>query len=67
MKNSPTHDDIWLHHMKSTGLIVPRAFTNFRKWSVALGPTEWEDRDVWKELDDHLAKKSVWAQQGYRR
>jgi hypothetical protein len=41
-----THDEIWLRHMRSEGLIKDRNFVHFRKWSVDLGPTEWDDRDV---------------------
>ena len=26
-----------------------------------LGPTEWDDRDVWTELEDHLARNDVRA------
>lgn len=54
-----THDEIWLRHMKSEGLIKGRNFAHFRKWTVDLGPTEWDDRDVWSEIDDYLAKNDV--------
>ncbi|MCH4561471.1 hypothetical protein [Mesorhizobium jarvisii] len=56
-----THDEIWLRHMKSEGLIKGRNFAHFRTWTVDLGPAEWDDRDVWAELDDHLAKNDVRA------
>lgn len=56
-----THDEIWLRHMKSEGLIKGRNFAHFRTWSVELGPTEWDDRDVWAEIDGHLAKNDVRA------
>jgi len=54
-----THDEIWLRHMKSEGLIKGRNFAHFRTWTVDLGPTEWDDRDVWTELDALLAKNDV--------
>lgn len=54
-----THDEIWLRHMKSEGLISGRNFAHFRTWTVDLGPTEWDDRDVWSELEDHLSKNDV--------
>lgn len=54
-----THDEIWLKHMKSAGLIKGRNAAHFRTWSVDLGPTEWDDRDVWTEIDLHLAKNDV--------
>ncbi len=56
-----THDEIWLRHMKSEGLIKGRNFAHFRTWTVDLGPTEWDDRDVWTELEVHLAKNDVRA------
>jgi recombinational DNA repair ATPase RecF len=56
-----THDEIWLRHMKSEGLIKGRNFAHFRTWTVDLGPTEWDDRDVWIELEEHLAKNDVRA------
>jgi len=54
-----THDEIWLRHMKSEGLIKGRNFAHFRIWTVDLGPTEWDDRDVWTEIDAYLAKGDV--------
>lgn len=62
-----THDEIWLRHMKSEGLIKGRNFAHFRTWTVDLGPTEWDDRDVWTELDGHLAKNEVRAAAGLLR
>lgn len=56
-----THDEIWLRHMKSEGLIKGRSFAHFRNWTVDLGPTEWDDRDVWSEIDEYLAKNDVRA------
>lgn len=57
-----THDDIWLRHMQSAGLIKKNAdFVHFRTWSVDLGPTEWNGRDVWKEIEDDLSKNDVRA------
>lgn len=56
-----THDEIWLRHMKSEGLIKGRNFAHFRTWTVDLGPTEWDDRDVWGEIEAYLAKGDVRA------
>jgi energy-coupling factor transporter ATP-binding protein EcfA2 len=49
-----THDEIWLKHMKSVGLIEPKRFAQFRTWNVDTGPTQWDSRDVWEELADHV-------------
>ncbi|HAT9135678.1 TPA: AAA family ATPase [Legionella pneumophila] len=54
-----THDDIWLRHMKTAGLIKRNGFVHFRTWNVDVGPTEWDDRDIWQEMDDHLAQNNV--------
>lgn len=56
-----THDEIWLRHMMSEGLIKGRNFAHFRTWTVDFGPTEWDDRDVWAELEGCLAKNDVRA------
>jgi hypothetical protein len=62
-----THDEIWHRHMKTAGLVAPKSALHFRKWTVDLGPTEWDDRDVWQEIDDHLGKNDVRAAAGLLR
>jgi hypothetical protein len=54
-----THDEIWLRHMRTEGLIQPKALVHFRTWSVESGPREWDDLDVWGEIDGHLAKNGA--------
>jgi len=56
-----THDEIWLRHMRSEGLVKGRNFAHFRTWNVALGPTEWHNHDVWAEIDGYLATNDVRA------
>jgi hypothetical protein len=56
-----THDEIWLRHMRSVGLIEPKRLVHFRAWSVDVGPTQWDNRDVWEELSDHVAKGDIRA------
>ncbi len=56
-----THDPIWLRHMKTEGLTGGRSAVQFRNWSVDHGPTRWDERDVWKEIDDHLKANDVRA------
>lgn len=56
-----THDEIWLRHMKVVGLIKPQGAAHFRTWNVDQGPTEWDDKDVWGEIDSFLAKNDVRA------
>lgn len=54
-----THDQVWLKHMKTAGLINPNSFINFRKWHVDHGPTKWDDRDVWDEINSDLGRSDV--------
>ncbi len=62
-----THDEIWLRHMKSAGLIAPGAFIHFRTWDVEHGPTEWEDRDIWEEIEAEVARDNVRSAAGLLR
>ena len=54
-----THDPIWFRHMKAEGIITGASSIQFRNWSVAQGPTLWEARDVWTEIDDYLRVNDV--------
>jgi len=49
-----THDDVWLKHMKTAGLIQGGSSMQFRKWDVDNGPNEWNDKDVWGEIDNYI-------------
>lgn len=62
-----THDEIWLRHMKTAGLIANNSFLQFRKWDVDNGPTQWNNRDVWKEIEGYLANDDVRAAAGLLR
>jgi recombinational DNA repair ATPase RecF len=54
-----THDPIWLRHMKTEGLISGQGAVQFRTWDVDFGPTQWDDRDVWTEINDYLMRNDV--------
>ena len=56
-----THDPIWLRHMRTEGLVAAESSVHFRTWSVDVGPTRWDDRDVWKEILDGLKANDVRA------
>lgn len=56
-----THDPIWLRHMRTEGIIGGRSAVQFRSWSVDIGPTRWDERDVWTEIADHLNGNDVRA------
>jgi recombinational DNA repair ATPase RecF len=54
-----THDQVWLRHMRTEGLLLPRSWIHFRSWNVDHGPTEWDDRDVWTEIKNYLDQNKV--------
>ena len=56
-----THDEVWLKHMKTAGLIQPGSSIQFRKWDVDNGPNEWNEQDVWEEIAGYLKKNDVRA------
>jgi recombinational DNA repair ATPase RecF len=60
-----THDPIWMRHMGTEGIIGGRV--QFKGWSVDHGPTHWDERDVWTEIDDHLKTDDVRAAAGLLR
>jgi hypothetical protein len=62
-----THDDIWLGHMKTAGLIGKKSFIHFRTWHVDHGPTKWDDRDVWQQIRDYVAENDIRAAAGLLR
>lgn len=56
-----THDEVWLKHMRTAGLIQGSGAMQFRKWDVDHGPNEWNTKDVWQEIEDYLTKNDVRA------
>jgi recombinational DNA repair ATPase RecF len=56
-----THDQVWLRHMKTEGLLVGRSSVQFRNWCVDSGPAQWEEKDVWVEIDGHLERNDIRA------
>lgn len=54
-----THDDVWLKHMRTAGLLQAGGYMQFRKWDVDNGPNEWNEKDVWEEIDNHVDKNDV--------
>lgn len=62
-----THDEVWLRHMKSEGIIKGKNAAQFRTWTVETGPKEWTTDSVWDEIDGHFAKNDVSAAAGVLR
>ncbi len=54
-----THDEVWLKHMMSAGLIDATSAVRFSSWTPDQGPTEWNSRDIWSEINDALKKNDV--------
>ncbi|MBB6107688.1 RecF/RecN/SMC N terminal domain-containing protein [Mucilaginibacter lappiensis] len=54
-----THDQVWLKHMATAGLIQRKSSILFRKWSVDSGPNQWNDTDVWNEIWNYLKMDDV--------
>lgn len=54
-----THDPVWLKHMKTEGLLEAKSHSHFRKWTVELGPTEWDELDVWEEIKRSLDRGEI--------
>jgi len=54
-----THDPIWLRHMRTEGLITSKNGVQFRSWNIDQGPTRWDARDVWAEIEDYLKADDV--------
>lgn len=62
-----THDPIWLRQMKTVRLIGGKNGVEFRTWSVDQGPTQWLDRDIWTEINEHLQQNDVRSAAGVLR
>lgn len=54
-----THDEVWLKHMASVGLINSADFVRFSNWTPNHGPVEWSNRDIWTEIDSALKQNDV--------
>lgn len=62
-----THDEVWLKHMMSAGLIGQNNSVRFSNWTPDHGPTEWSSRDIWTEIDLALKQNDVRAAAGILR
>ncbi len=54
-----THDEVWLKHMKTAGLIPNTSSMYFKKWDVDHGPSEWNDRNIWDEIDEDIKNNDI--------
>jgi hypothetical protein len=52
-----THDPVWLQFMRTENLI--QGSISFGGWTVETGPQVWKEGDVWKQIEEKLAKNDV--------
>lgn len=45
--------------MKTAGLIQGASSIQFRKWDVDNGPNEWNDKDIWGEIESYIKTSDV--------
>ena len=56
-----THDNVWLKHMSTAGLVGSKATVLFRKWDVDNGPSPWATHDAWSDIETHVANNEIQA------
>ena len=54
-----THDEAWLHQMKSAKLVDRNSAVQFRGWTIEDGPRVQAAREVWEEIEDELENDRV--------
>lgn len=59
-----THDEVWLKHMGTAGIINSGQSIRFRNWRPETGPTEWNNQDIWEEIETALNNDDVHAAAG---
>jgi recombinational DNA repair ATPase RecF len=55
-----THDDVWLRHMRSEGLIKDGGSIHFQDWDVNNGPTPNDSgKEIWEKIDKELNTDNI--------
>lgn len=54
-----THDKVWQKQMITEGLISHSTTMNFKNWTVDTGPSVWNEKDSWEEIDEHIKKDNI--------
>ena len=54
-----THDEYWKKQMVTEGFISSSNTLNFKNWSIDTGPTVWNEKDSWSEIDEFLEKEDI--------
>ena len=54
-----THDEAWLHQMRSAKLVSRTSAVNFRSWTIDHGPRVQVAQDAWEEIETELENERV--------
>jgi DNA repair exonuclease SbcCD ATPase subunit len=54
-----THDRYWQKQLITEGLVNHSTTLQFKNWSVETGPTVWNEKDSWAEIDHCLESDDV--------
>lgn len=54
-----THDKYWQKQMVTEGLIGHSTTLHFKNWSVDTGPSVWDEKDSWQEIDELIGKENI--------
>lgn len=54
-----THDEAWLHQMRSAKLVDRTSAVNFRSWTIDHGPRVQLAQDAWEEIETELEDERV--------
>ena len=54
-----THDKYWLKQMVTEGLVNHSTTLCFRNWNIDTGPTVWNEKDSWEEIDQLIEEDNV--------
>lgn len=54
-----THDEVWLKHMKTSGLVKPKNTIRFSDWTPESGPAAWDNTDVWEDIEGKIKKDDI--------
>lgn len=54
-----THDEYWKKQMVTEGLINHSTILHFKNWTVDTGPSVWDEKDSWDDIDQFIADENI--------
>ncbi|KTD71780.1 recombination protein F [Legionella steelei] len=54
-----THDEYWKKQMVTEGLINHSTILHFKNWTVDTGPSVWDEKDSWEDIDQFIADENI--------